>query len=123
MAGHFLLGSPKSPALARAQPSSNAASANVPPGTHPKLTLEQMKQMADAQASTLIEKSKADPKNAGLLIQIVAIYQATHQFKEAANPRWARSYLPVSNSPGADAHTRRKFRATVAARPPPSPQH
>jgi len=32
MAGHFLLGSPKSPALARTQPSSNAALANVPPG-------------------------------------------------------------------------------------------
>lgn len=54
-------------------------------GGHPKLTLDQMKQMADLQASTLIEKSKADPKNAQVLIQIAGIYQSTHQFKEAAD--------------------------------------
>jgi cytochrome c-type biogenesis protein CcmH/NrfG len=44
-----------------------------------------MRQMADFQASTLIEKSKTDPKNAQLLIQIAGIYQATHQFKEASD--------------------------------------
>ena len=43
-----------------------------------------MKQMADMQASALVEKSKVDPKNASLLIQIAGIYQASHQFKEAA---------------------------------------
>jgi len=45
---------------------------NMVPGSmggHPKLTLEQMKQMADVQASALIEKSKTDPKNAALLVQ------------------------------------------------------
>ena len=53
-------------------------------GNHPKLTLEQMKQMADVQASSLVQKSKAEPKNAALLVQIAGIYQSTHQFKEAA---------------------------------------
>jgi hypothetical protein len=43
-----------------------------------------MNQMADVQASTLIEKSKSEPKNASLLVQIAGIYQ-THQFKEAAD--------------------------------------
>jgi len=43
-----------------------------------------MKQMADVQASSLVEKSKSDPKNAALLIQIAGIYQASHQFKDAA---------------------------------------
>jgi cytochrome c-type biogenesis protein CcmH/NrfG len=54
-------------------------------GGHPKLTLEQMKQMADVQASGLLEKSKADPQNAALLIQVTGIYQASHQFKDAAD--------------------------------------
>ena len=48
------------------------------------MTLEQMKQMADVQASTLVEKTKRDPKNTVLLMQIAAIYQASHQFTEAA---------------------------------------
>jgi cytochrome c-type biogenesis protein CcmH/NrfG len=34
-------------------------------------------------AGFLIEKSKAEPKNAGLLVQIAGIYQASYQFKEA----------------------------------------
>jgi cytochrome c-type biogenesis protein CcmH/NrfG len=51
---------------------------------HPPLTMEQMKQLADVQAGTLIEKSKAEPKNSALLNQIAAIYQAAHQFKDAA---------------------------------------
>jgi cytochrome c-type biogenesis protein CcmH/NrfG len=44
-----------------------------------------MKQMADIQASSLLEKAKADPKNATLLVQIAGIYQASHQFKQAAD--------------------------------------
>ena len=81
--GYFFLGGRKNPAIPPTQSATNVAPAAAP-GTHPKLTLDQMKQMADVQASTLIEKSKADPKNAGLLVQIASIYQATHQFKEAA---------------------------------------
>jgi cytochrome c-type biogenesis protein CcmH/NrfG len=83
--GYFFLAGPSRPSLPGPQPVvGTPPSAAGPSGTHPKLTLEQMKQMADVQASALIEKSKADPKNASLLVQIASIYQATHQFQEAA---------------------------------------
>ena len=62
-----------------------AAASRTMTGNHPKLTLEQMKQMADVQASALVEKSKTEPKNSQLLTEIAEIYQATHQFKEASN--------------------------------------
>jgi cytochrome c-type biogenesis protein CcmH/NrfG len=79
--GYFLLGRHAAPTVAGAQ----VTQASKPSMSgHPKLTLEQMKQMADVQASTLIEKSKTDPKNAALLVQIAGIYQSTHQFKDAA---------------------------------------
>ena len=45
--------------------------------------MEQMKAMGDKKATPLLEKLKADPKNATLLAQIGAIYKATHQFKDA----------------------------------------
>lgn len=83
--GYFFLGGQLGPSTARpplgptAPPSTSALR-----GAHPNLTLDQMKQMADVQASALIEKSNADPKNAALLVQIAGIYQGAHQFKEAA---------------------------------------
>jgi hypothetical protein len=40
--------------------------------------------IADVKASNLIEKSKNESKNARVPIQIVGIYQASHQFKESA---------------------------------------
>jgi cytochrome c-type biogenesis protein CcmH/NrfG len=81
-AGYFLLGRGTRPAVsARALPAANGANK----GGHPPLTLEQMKQMADVQASALVEKSKAEPQNAGFLVQIATIYQGAHQFKEAAS--------------------------------------
>jgi cytochrome c-type biogenesis protein CcmH/NrfG len=84
--GYFLLGSRPNPSVAPTQPPGNIAHpSSASSGGHPKLTLEQMKQMADVQASTLIEKSKSDSKNAALLVQIARIYQASHQFNEAAN--------------------------------------
>jgi len=46
-------------------------------------TLEQMKHMADKKAEPLLEKLKSDPNNSALMIQVGAIYKATHQFKEA----------------------------------------
>jgi tetratricopeptide (TPR) repeat protein len=42
------------------------------------------KQMADKQAAPLLEKLKGDPNNSGLLVQAGKIYQASHQFKDAA---------------------------------------
>ncbi|MGB7846772.1 MAG: tetratricopeptide repeat protein [Candidatus Acidiferrum sp.] len=83
--GYFFLGKSAVPSVSQTPtPGIMTIPAVSPSGGHPKLTLEQMKQMADVQASTLIEKSKSEPKNAGLLVQIAGIYQATHQFKEAA---------------------------------------
>lgn len=83
--GYTVLGGRPTPAVARDQATTTAASSAAAfAGGHPKLTLEQMKQMADVQASALLEKSKADPKNAALINQIARIYEASHQFKEAA---------------------------------------
>lgn len=84
--GYFFLGKMTGQSRALVQPPVSMTSTGAPPsGMHPKITLEQMKKMADMQASPLIEKSKADPKNAGLLVQIGGIYQGSHQFKEAAD--------------------------------------
>ncbi len=47
-------------------------------------SLEEMKQMADKKAAPLVEKLKGDPNNKDLLMQAGNLYQATHQFKEAA---------------------------------------
>jgi hypothetical protein len=56
------------------QPTANPAnSAAILSPVHPALTIDQMKQMADVQASALIEKSNAEPKNASLLSQIASI--------------------------------------------------
>jgi len=86
MVGYFLVGSHAAPSIARAKaPATAANSPATHVGGHPKLTLEQMKQMADVQASSLVEKSKADPKNVSLLVQIAGIYQAFHQFSQAVN--------------------------------------
>jgi cytochrome c-type biogenesis protein CcmH/NrfG len=83
--GYFFLGNNSTSRVARTQSQANMTNPTASPaGGHAKLTLEQMKQMADVQASTLVEKSKSDPKNAALLVQIAAIYQASHQFKEAS---------------------------------------
>jgi cytochrome c-type biogenesis protein CcmH/NrfG len=47
-------------------------------------SLEELKQMADKQVAPLKEKLKSDPNNTSLLLQVGAIYHATHQFKEAS---------------------------------------
>ena len=47
-------------------------------------TLEQMKQMADKKAEPLLAQLKTDPNNAGVLIQVARIYEATHQFQQAS---------------------------------------
>jgi cytochrome c-type biogenesis protein CcmH/NrfG len=70
--------SPEKPVQA-AQPALNESAA-----PHAMPSIEQMKAMADKKANPLIERVKSEPKNADLLIQIGDIYQATHQFKQAA---------------------------------------
>jgi cytochrome c-type biogenesis protein CcmH/NrfG len=71
---------------AAAPPTAAATTANAPAGApegHPKLTLDDMKQMADAKAAPLLEKLKTNPKDATALNQLGILYRATHQFKEA----------------------------------------
>lgn len=63
-----------------------ASTAQAPAGTpegHPKLTIDDMKRMADAKAAPLLEKLKANPNDATTLNQLGILYRATHQFKEA----------------------------------------
>jgi tetratricopeptide (TPR) repeat protein len=82
--GYLLRGPVKSSARAAAavanspQPAGGMTSGKMP-------TLEQMKEMADKKAQPLLDKLKAEPNNAELLIQIGDIYKSTHQFKEAAS--------------------------------------
>ena len=83
--GYFLLG-PKTVQQATApRTAAPAASMGVgmPPGGHPKPTMEQMKAMADVKAAPLLEALKTNPKDAKLLAQLAALYASTHQFKDA----------------------------------------
>ncbi len=92
--GYLFRGS-QSPAPAKAAASVPApANVNVQtvaaPGAHGAMgggqmpSLEDMKHMADKKAEPLLDKLKADPKNADLLIQVGNLYKSTHQFKDAA---------------------------------------
>ncbi|MGD0790700.1 MAG: tetratricopeptide repeat protein [Terriglobales bacterium] len=82
--GYLFRGS-QSPA-APAQPAANAQPFPHAGGMGGKMpSLEEMKQMADKKAAPLLEKLKSDPTNSDLLIQVGKIYQATHQFREAAD--------------------------------------
>jgi len=81
--GYAFLGRNIAPTL-RSQPNKVPAPSSGM-ANHPQITLDQMKQMADVKASSLVEKTKSEPKNAKLLVQIAGIYQSTHQFKEAVD--------------------------------------
>ena len=85
--GYFAFGkrSPSSTATAVPPTPTTTSTSATYFGVHPALTVDQMQQMADVQASALIEKSKAEPKNTSLLNQIAAIYQGAHQFQKAAD--------------------------------------
>ncbi len=71
------LKSPPAAGTARLAGPSHAANPRVP-------TLDDMKQVADAQAAPLLEKVNSHTRDAALLMQVAAIYHASHQFKEAA---------------------------------------
>jgi cytochrome c-type biogenesis protein CcmH/NrfG len=74
-----------SQSTALAQPAANVQSPATPGGMGGQMpSLDQMKQMADKKAAPLLEKLKSDPTNVDLLKQVGNIYQATHQFKDAA---------------------------------------
>lgn len=84
--GYFVSGRRSASPPVSVQPAANSAnSAATHFPVHPALTIDQMRQMADVQASALIEKSKAEPQNASLLSQIASIYQGAHQFDKATD--------------------------------------
>jgi cytochrome c-type biogenesis protein CcmH/NrfG len=84
--GYFVSGRKSASPPVSVQPAANSASsAATHSPVHPALSIDQMKQMADVQASALIEKSKAEPQNASLLSQIASIYQGAHQFEKATD--------------------------------------
>jgi cytochrome c-type biogenesis protein CcmH/NrfG len=81
--GYFVVGVRKAPAPVRT--SAAVSKPGMMPGGHPAPTMGQMKAMADVKAAPLLEKLKSDPRNAKLLVQVAALYNSTHQFKNAAN--------------------------------------
>lgn len=83
--GYFVSGRKSASPPVSVQPAANSAnSAATHSPVHPA-TIDPMKQMADVQASALIEKSKVEPQNASLLSQIASIYQGAHQFEKATD--------------------------------------
>jgi cytochrome c-type biogenesis protein CcmH/NrfG len=83
--GYLVIGVPMAPLPARPATTATAATPGLLSGRHPVPTMEQMKAMADVKAAPLLEKLKTDPKNAKLLVQVAALYNSTHQFKDAAD--------------------------------------
>jgi len=83
--GYLVIGVRKAPLPASSSAAATAAKPGMLPGGHPVPTMEQMKAMADVKAAPLLEKLKTDPNNAKLLVQVAALYNSTHQFKDAAN--------------------------------------
>ncbi len=63
----------------------NPVAANGMPSGHPNISLEQMKQLAQAKATPLLAQLKKDPKNAAVLAQVGGVYQSAHQFDDAAD--------------------------------------
>ncbi len=84
--GYLLRGS-AAPSPVPAPPESAQAAEPGHPAQAPQQqampSLDQMKQMADNKAAPLLEKVKANPKDADALNQLGTIYRATHQFKTA----------------------------------------
>ena len=81
--GYLLRNFETQPLAARAS-SSGPISRSPHTPTPQAPSLDQMKQMADQQAAPLLEKLKSDPHDSALLVQVGAIYHASHRFKEAA---------------------------------------
>jgi cytochrome c-type biogenesis protein CcmH/NrfG len=81
--GWFIRGS-KSPATAAAEMASAPVPAmgNANAGAQTPTPAE-MKKMADTQSAPLLEKLKADPNNAGLLVNIGNVYYDVQQFPTA----------------------------------------
>jgi cytochrome c-type biogenesis protein CcmH/NrfG len=79
--GYLFRGS-QSPAAAQVVANAQSSAPTGMGGQMP--SLDQMKQMAGKKAAPLLEKLKTNPTNSDLLMQVGNIYEATHQFKDAA---------------------------------------
>jgi len=71
----------------RSVPTTSATAVETPsqtgnPSTPP--TVAQMKQMADTKVAPLLAKLETDPKNVSLLVHVASLYNAAHQFQDAA---------------------------------------
>ena len=79
--GYLVRGSAAPSTVVAPQETAQAGQPGQPAQAMP--SLDQMKQMADKQAAPLLEKLKANPKDADVLNQLGTLYRATHQFKTA----------------------------------------
>ena len=72
--------------VAPAAPAASMPAAPSPassPKEYPKMTLDDMKRMADTKAAPVLAKLKQNPNDADALNQLGIMYRDTHQFKEA----------------------------------------
>lgn len=68
-------------------------------GVHPKLTIEQMRKMADMRVAPLLARLKDTPNDAALLTQVGDVYNGAHRFKDAA-PYYEKSLRLDSKNVG-----------------------
>lgn len=78
--GYLFRGS-QSQARTNSLPTQAAALADI---SQQMPSLDAMKRMADTKAAPLLAQLKSDPGNVDLLKQVAKIYEATHQFQDAA---------------------------------------
>lgn len=83
--GYLFRGSQSAPAQPNNVAQAASATGASTTGTPQMPSLDDLKRMADKQAEPLTLKLKDDPKNPDLLKQVAKIYEAAHQFKEAAS--------------------------------------
>jgi cytochrome c-type biogenesis protein CcmH/NrfG len=88
--GYFLRGSAsQTPTTVATEPASQPGPAPSSQDPHAGMgqkhmpTLDEMKQMADKQATPLLTQLQKEPNNADLLNKVGTLYRATHQFKTA----------------------------------------
>ncbi len=75
--------SPRSVVAAAVTPHSAQGAVNGAHAANHVPSLEEMKQVADRQATPLLEKLKTDPNNTALLVQAGDVYYRSHQFGDA----------------------------------------
>ena len=82
--GYLVRGSASSNTATQAR-AATTESLPAPIGAAQQPSVEQLRQMADAQAQPLIKQLESDPTNSGLLYQIGNLYYDAQQYPEAVN--------------------------------------